>query len=73
MGELIYNPFQRRWHDIDELSYQIHIIVLFMYVGMHSLRYGVNDEEMREFIDELLSQSHQPQGSANETSASAAG
>jgi hypothetical protein len=72
MGELIYNPFQRRWHDIDELRDENGDIVLETDDWWPWRMVWVSDEERREFIDELLRQSHQPQGSANEASDSAA-
>jgi hypothetical protein len=72
MGELIYNPFQRRWHDIDELRDENGDIVLETDDWWPWRMVWVSDEERREFIDELLRQSQQPQGSANEASDSAA-
>jgi len=72
MGELIYNPFQKRWHDIDELRDENGDIVLETDDWWPWRMVWVSDEERKEFIDEWLRQFHQPQGSANEASDSAA-
>jgi hypothetical protein len=72
MGELIYNPFQKRWHDIDELRDENGDIVLETDDWWPWRMVWVSDEERREFIDEWLRQFRQPQGSANEASDSAA-
>jgi hypothetical protein len=60
VGELIYNPFQRRWHDIDELRDENGDIVLETDDWLPWRMVWMSDEEMREFVDELLRQSHQP-------------
>jgi hypothetical protein len=60
VGELVYNPFQRRWHDIDELRDENGDILLETDDWLPWRMAWVSDEEMREFVDELLSQSHQP-------------
>jgi hypothetical protein len=60
VGELIYNPFQRRWHDIDELRDENGNILLETDDWLPWRMVWMSDEEMREFVDELLSQSHQP-------------
>jgi hypothetical protein len=68
MGELIYNPFQRRWHDIDELRDENGDIVLETDDWWPWRMVWVSDEERREFLDALLGLPCQPQDAEKEAS-----
>jgi len=73
VGELIYNPFQRRWHDIDELRGENGNIVLETDDWLPWQTEWVGEDEIEEIVAELMRQYRDPQGSANEAGASAAG
>jgi hypothetical protein len=73
VGGLIYNPLQRRWQDIDELRDENGDIVLETDDWLPWQTEWVGEDEIEEIVAELMRQYRNPQSSANETSASAAG